>query len=137
MNRNVATFVLLAVALCASQLPAQNACTKDEIFGGYAALITNGWGDLFYKVNTIPNAFDASNTFYLPGAHNFGLLMDGSGHFKGSTTPPNQENGSNDSTGVGYVLGRRAVQMAQREGLSIPASNGWRCEHFAGLLPRQ
>src|SRR6516164_265376 len=38
-------------------------------------------------------------------AHNFGLLVDGSGHFKGSTTPPNLQNGSNDSTGVGYALG--------------------------------
>jgi hypothetical protein len=84
---------------------AQNACQKDEVFGGYAALIPNGWGDLDYKVNTIPNAFDVSNTYYLPNAHNVGLVLDGSGHFKGSTTPPNLQNGSNDSTGVGYALG--------------------------------
>ena len=68
-------------------------------------LAPNGWGDLDYKINNIPNAFDASNTYYLPKAHNLGLLLDGSGHFKGGTTPPNLQNGSNDSTGVGYALG--------------------------------
>jgi hypothetical protein len=102
---NFVRIVLLLTVLTGSHLLAQNSCPKDEIFGGYAALIPNGWGDLFYKVNTIPNAFDASNTFYFSGAHNLGLLMDGSGHFRGSTTPPNLENGSNDSTGVGYALG--------------------------------
>ena len=45
---------------------AQNACRpEDEIFGGYAFLFPNGWGDLDYKINNIPNAFDASNTYYL------------------------------------------------------------------------
>jgi len=99
----------LAVLACSmfglvATASAQNACQKDEIFGGYAALIPNGYGDLDYKVNTIPNAFDVSNTYYFPNAHNVGLLLDGSGHFKGSTTPPNLENGSNDSTSVGYGL---------------------------------
>ena len=101
--------ISLAVLACSmfalvATVSAQNACQKDEIFGGYAALIPNGWGDLDYKINTIPNAFDVSNTYYLPNAHNVGLLLDGSGHFKGSTTPPNLANGSNDSTGVGYAL---------------------------------
>jgi len=84
---------------------AQNACQRDEIFGGYSWLAPNGWGDLDYKINNIPNAFDASNTYYLPTAHNVGILMDGSGHFRGGTTPPNLQNGSNDSTAVGYALG--------------------------------
>jgi hypothetical protein len=85
---------------------AQNACRpEDEIFGGYAFLFPNGWGDLDYKINNIPNAFDASNTYYLRKAPNFGLLLDGSGHFFGGTTPPNLVNGSDDSTGVGYALG--------------------------------
>ena len=102
--------VLLAALSCAflvllTNAGAQNAYPKDEVFGGYSALIPNGWGDLDYKINTIPNAFDASNTYYLPNIHNLGLLIDGSGHFKGSTTPPNLQNGSNDSTGVGYALG--------------------------------
>ena len=104
------SMVVLAALGCvlfggAASVAAQNAYPKDEVFGGYSALIPNGWGDLDYKINTIPNAFDASNTYYLPNIHNLGLLVDGSGHFKGSTTPPNLQNGSNDSTGVGYALG--------------------------------
>ena len=78
---------------------------KDEIFGGYAFLAPNGWGDLDYKINSIPNTFDASNTYYLRSVPNLGLLMDGSAHFRGGTTPPNLVNGSNDSTAAGYVLG--------------------------------
>ena len=63
--------VLLAVLSCAflvllTNAGAQNVYPKDEVFGGYSALIPNGWGDLDYKINTIPNAFDASNTYYLP-----------------------------------------------------------------------
>jgi hypothetical protein len=84
---------------------AQNACQKDEIFGGYSWLAPNGYGDLDYKINDIPSGFDASNTYYLPGAHNVGILLDGSGHFHGGTTPPNLQNGSNNSTAVGYALG--------------------------------
>jgi hypothetical protein len=94
--------VFCSLGICVS---AQNSCQKDEIFGGYAWLAPNGWGDLDYKINNIPNAFDASNTYYLPNARNIGLLLDGSGHFNGGTTPPNLENGSNNSTAVGYVLG--------------------------------
>src|SRR5664279_616815 len=85
---------------------AQNACPpKDEIFGGYAYLIPTGWGDLDYKINNIPNAFDVSNTYYFCNARNLGIVVGGSGHFRGGTTPPNLENGSNDSTAVGYGLG--------------------------------
>jgi len=84
----------------------QNACRpEDEIFGGYAFLVPNGWGDLDYKINNIPNAFDVSNTYYFRNKPNFGILLDGSAHFHGGTTPPNLQNGSNDSTGVGYALG--------------------------------
>ncbi len=93
---------ICSAGVCAS---AQNPQPKDEIFGGYAFLFPNGWGDLDYKINNIPDAFDASNTYYLPHARNVGILMDGSGHFNGGTTPPNLENGSNNSTGVGYALG--------------------------------
>jgi hypothetical protein len=84
---------------------AQNACRpEDEIFGGYAFLVPNGWGDLNYKINNIPNAFDVSNTYYFRNIPNLGLLVDGSGHFRGGTTPPNLDNGSDNSTGVGYAL---------------------------------
>jgi len=112
-----------AVLAAAASARAQNACQKDEIFGGYAALIPNGWGDLDYKINTIPNAFDVSNTYYLPNAHNVGLLVDGSGHFKGSTTPPNLQNGSNDSTGVGYALA--GVQYKWHGGSVSPFVRGF------------
>ena len=106
-SRKSIFLVALGCAFCClvTAVSAQNACPKDEIFGGYSWLAPNGWGDLDYKINNIPNAFDASNTFYLPGAHNVGILMDGSGHFNGGTTPPNLQNGSNNSTGVGYALG--------------------------------
>ena len=105
--RSALTLIVLGCALCflGTFASAQNSCQKDEIFGGYSWLAPNGWAELDYKVNNIPNAFDASNTYYLPNLHNLGLLIDGSGHFLGGTTPPNLLNGSNDSTGVGYALG--------------------------------
>ena len=100
-----ATLVVLGLIVLFSNAAAQNAHPKDEIFGGYSWLFPNGWGNLFYKVNNIPNAFDISNTYYLPVFHNnLGLVVDGSGHYKGGTTPPNQLNGSNDSSAVGYSL---------------------------------
>ncbi|HVO63510.1 MAG TPA: hypothetical protein VMT53_21480 [Terriglobales bacterium] len=77
---------------------------KDEIFGGYSVLFPNGWEELNYKADNIPNAFDVSNTYYFCKVCNLGFVLDGSGHYKGGTTPPNLENGSNDSTGVGYAL---------------------------------
>jgi hypothetical protein len=92
------------VVLLAAGATAQNAYQpKDEIFGGYSWLAPNGWGDLDYRINNIPKGFDASNTYYFSGAHNIGLLIDGSGHFSGATTPGNPFT-SNDKTGVGYVL---------------------------------
>ena len=106
--RGVAITIALSCAVCCLGIfaSAQNACRpEDEIFGGYAILVPNGWGDLNYKVNTIPNAFEVSNTYYFRKAPNFGLLIDGSGHFLGGTTPPNLANGSDDSTGAGYALG--------------------------------
>jgi len=96
------TFAGTMTLVASAESPAAH--PRDEIFGGYSWLAPNGWGDLFYKVNNIPNAFDVSNTYYLPNAPNLGVLVDGSGHFKGGTTPPNLANGSNDSTGVGYAL---------------------------------
>ena len=107
-RRSVVALIAIGCALCClgTSAFAQNAPRpEDEIFGGYSILIPNGWGDLFYKVNTIPNAFDASNTYYIRKAPNFGILVDGSGHFRGSTTPPNLDNGSDNSSAVGYALG--------------------------------
>ena len=105
---SVVALIALGCALCSlgTLASAQNADRpKDEIFGGYAFLVPNGWGDLDYKINTIPNAFDISNTYYLRRVPNLGILIDGSGHFLGGTTPPNLANGSNNSTAVGYALG--------------------------------
>jgi hypothetical protein len=83
---------------------AQTNYPKDEIFGGYSVLFPNGWEELNYKADTIPNAFAASNTWYFCKICNLGFILDGSGHFKGGTTPPNLDNGSDNSTGVGYAL---------------------------------
>jgi hypothetical protein len=103
-RRDVAAAFVLGCGFlfAATNLVAQNACQKDEIFGGYSWLAPNGWGDLDYKINNIPNAFDASNTYYLPSVHNLGLLIDGSGHLKGDTTPPNLANGSDDRGPAGW-----------------------------------
>ena len=89
-RRGAGALIALSCALCClgSVSLAQSACRPEgEIFGGYAFLAPNGWGDLDYKINNIPNGFDASNTYYLPNARNLGLLLDGSGHFHGGTTP--------------------------------------------------
>lgn len=93
-----------AVFCLGSITSAQNAYYKDEIFGGYSWLAPNGWEELNYKANNIPNSFDVSNTYYFCRFCNLGWLLDGSGHYKGGTTPPNLLNGSSDSTGVGYAL---------------------------------
>jgi hypothetical protein len=107
-RRGVVALIALSCAVCGLGTAgfAQNACRpEDEIFGGYSILVPNGWGDLDYKINTIPNAFDVSNTYYFRNAPNLGLLIDGSGHFLGGTTPPNLQNGSDNSTAAGYGLG--------------------------------
>src|SRR5271166_6452058 len=93
----VATCIGVALALCllAAQASAQTIQPQDEVFGGYSWLHSNGYGDLGYKVPDITHGFDLSNTYYLPQAHNLGLLADGSGHF-GS--------GSSQGNGVGFGL---------------------------------
>src|SRR5271165_6484248 len=102
----------------------------DEIFGGYAFLAPNGWGDLDYKINNIPNAFDASNTYYLRRAPNLGLLIDGSGHFLGGTTPPNLANGSNSGTAAGYLLGGLQYKFHTRSASPFAHSFGGRANLF-------
>ena len=106
LNRTVLALLLAlaALLLAVAPLAAQNPPPKDEIFAGYSVLFPNGWEELNYKANTIPNAFDVSNTYYFCRFCNLGWLIDGSGHFKGGTTPPNLDNGASDTTGVGYVL---------------------------------
>jgi len=105
VHRGLAACVFVfALCLAATFSAAQNQ-PKDEIFGGYSWLAPNGWGDLDYKINDIAAGFDASNTYYLSRAHNIGLVLDGSGHFNGGTTPRNLLNNQNSGTSVGYGLG--------------------------------
>jgi hypothetical protein len=93
-----------AVALLAVCATAQNAPQpRDEIFGGYSWLAPNGWGDLDYKIDNLAKGFAASNTYYFCAKCNLGVLMDGSGHFNGPTTPGNPFT-ANDKTSVGYAL---------------------------------
>ena len=104
-KRTVAILAIgLTILLLAVSTAAQTHYAKDEIFGGYSALFPNGWQELDYRSNTIPNAFDVSNTLYFCHFCNLGWVLDGSGHYRGGTTPPNLLNGSEDSTGVGYAL---------------------------------
>ena len=100
-TRVIATLMALTFALCFLAVQVSGQATtqpKDEIFGGYSWLHPNGRMDLGFKAKDIVPGFDFSNTYYLPGAHNLGVLIDGSGHF-----------GNDDifgaSTGVGYILG--------------------------------
>jgi len=84
-KRIFATSVALAIAVCmmGALAAAQQIQPQSEIFGGYSWLNPNGyaaWG----KVPSIAHGWDASSTFYLPQAHNLGIIVDGSGHYNGS-----------------------------------------------------
>ncbi len=82
--------VLCLLGICASaQTDIQ---PKDEVFGGYSWLHPNGRVDYNYEVPDIAKGFDVSNVYYVPAAHNLGILVDGSGHFGYDTE-------------VGYILG--------------------------------
>ncbi len=82
-KRVVATTIALAFAVCmlgsfaAAQVTVQ---PKAEIFGGYSWLHPNGYVD-WGKVPDIAHGWNASSTFYLPQAHNLGIVIDGSGHY--------------------------------------------------------
>jgi len=93
-RRVVATCIALAFALCllATHASAQTIQPVDEVFAGYSWLHANGYGDLGYKVPDLASGFDLSNAYYLPQAHNLGVLVDGSGHW-------------GQGNGVGYILG--------------------------------
>ena len=96
-TRLIAASIALAFALCLLGVLATaqtDIQPKDEVFGGYSWLHPNGNVDFGYRVEDIPVGFDASNVYYLPAAHNLGVLFDGSGHFHGS-----------EDTNVGYILG--------------------------------
>ncbi len=94
-------FLFLLSTFCSAQANQP----VDEVFAGYSWLHPNGYGDLGYKVNDITSGFDLSNTYYLPQIHNLGILVDGSYHFNGSTTPINPVNNGTTGSAVGYILG--------------------------------
>ena len=94
-TRVLATLIALAFALCLSGVYAvaqTDIQPKDEVFGGYSWLHPNGKVDFGYQVEDIAKGFDFSNVYYVPAAHNLGILVDGSGHF-------------GEDTEVGYILG--------------------------------
>ncbi len=94
-KRFVAATTALAFAVCllGAYASAQTDIQpKDEVFGGYSWLHPNGKVDYGYQVPDIAKGFDFSNVYYLPSAHNLGVLVDGSGHF-------------GSDTDVGYILG--------------------------------
>jgi outer membrane protein OmpA-like peptidoglycan-associated protein len=92
----VALAVCLMLSVCGTFAAAQVTIQpKEEIFVGYSWLGISGYADFGRKVPDISKGFDASITYYLPHAHNLGIVFDGSGHF--STGAPNY-------TGVGFAL---------------------------------
>ncbi|HEY1730812.1 MAG TPA: OmpA family protein [Terriglobales bacterium] len=92
----IALAACLLLSLCGTFAAAQVTIQpKDEIFGGYSWLHVGGYADFGIKMPDIVNGFDASNTYYLPQAHNLGIIFDGSGHF--STGSPNY-------TGIGFAF---------------------------------
>jgi outer membrane protein OmpA-like peptidoglycan-associated protein len=92
----IALVACLMLSVCGTFAAAQVTIQpKDEIFGGYSWLHVGGYADFGIKMPDIVNGFDASNTYYLPQAHNLGIIFDGSGHF--STGAPNY-------TGIGFAF---------------------------------
>lgn len=86
----------LVLSLCGTFAAAQVTIQpKAEIFAGYSWLGVSGYADFDHKVNDISTGFDASVTYYLPQAHNLGIIFDGSGHF--ATGAPNY-------TGIGFGM---------------------------------
>lgn len=82
-TRILATLVAVAFALClfGSQAVAQVTIQPQvEAFGGYSWFHPNGFVD-WGKPADIPHGWDASGTFYFPGATNVGIVVDGSGHY--------------------------------------------------------
>jgi len=93
-RRVVTTLIAFAFTMCllgtraAAQADIQ---PKDEVFGGYSWLHPNGYVDYGFKTPDIARGFDVSNVYYLPQAHNLGLLGDFSYHWGGKIagTPVN------------------------------------------------
>src|SRR5450759_5210232 len=83
-TRLIAASIALAFALCLLGVLATaqtDIQPKDEIFGGYSWLHPNAHVDNGFQVQDISKGFDFSNVYYLPSAHNLGVLGDVSGHW--------------------------------------------------------
>jgi outer membrane protein OmpA-like peptidoglycan-associated protein len=86
-RRHWATLVALAFALCllgtyaAAQVTIQ---PQDEVYAGYSWLHPGGHYDGGLKTNDVTDGVDISNVYYLPYAHNLGVLIDASGHWGSS-----------------------------------------------------
>ncbi len=100
-RHRIATTVALAVVLCmlgtyaAAQVSIQ---PKDEVYGGYSWLHPAGHYDLGIPTQDVSTGIDISNVFYLPQAHNLGVLVDSSMHWGSNYGGPG-------SAGDYYVLG--------------------------------
>jgi outer membrane protein OmpA-like peptidoglycan-associated protein len=86
----------LVLSLCGTFAAAQVTIQpKAEIFAGYSWLGVSGYADFDHKLNDITTGFNGSVTYYLPQAHNLGIIFDGSGHL--ATGAPNY-------TGIGFAF---------------------------------
>jgi outer membrane protein OmpA-like peptidoglycan-associated protein len=80
-RRLIATSVALAFGLCllstfaAAQVTMQ---PKDEVYAGYSWLHPGGHYDFGVPTQDNATGIDISNVYYLPQAHNLGLLIDSS-----------------------------------------------------------
>ena len=96
LKRHVAATFALAIALCllgtfaAAQVTIQ---PQAEVYAGYAWLHPGGHYDYGLPTTDHNEGVDESITYYLPQAHNLGILVDSSQHF-----------GVEDE-GIYYVLG--------------------------------
>ena len=61
---------------------------KDEVYAGYSWLHPGGYYDFGLKTQDITQGIDISNVYYLPSAHNLGVLADVSMHWGGSYGGP-------------------------------------------------
>ncbi len=100
-THRIATTMALAAVLCmwgtyaAAQVSIQ---PKDEVYAGYSWLHPGGHYDLGIQTQDVSEGIDISNVYYLPQAHNLGVLVDGSMHWGSGYGGPG-------SAGDYYVLG--------------------------------
>jgi OmpA family len=91
--RVVATSMAFVLCLLAASAVAQVILPKDEVYAGYSWLHPGGHYDFGQATIDHASGIDFSNVYYLPRAHNFGVLLDSSMHF------------GTDDQNIYYVLG--------------------------------